>query len=46
MEKHYCRICGREISKEQAEDYDGRCWEFVEDEWTEEESEDDLWEMW
>jgi hypothetical protein len=35
-EKHYCSVCGREISREEYEVYDGMCWECWDDQLTEE----------
>jgi len=35
-EKHYCSVCGREISKEEYEAFDGMCWECWNDQLTEE----------
>lgn len=35
-QKYYCSVCGREISKEDNEDYDGMCWECWDDQLTEE----------
>ena len=35
-EKHYCSVCGAEISEEDYEDYDGMCWECWDDQLTEE----------
>jgi hypothetical protein len=34
--EHYCEICGKEISKEEYEAYDGLCWECWDDKVTEE----------
>jgi len=34
--KFYCSMCGREISEEDNEDYDGMCWECWDDQLTEE----------
>jgi len=34
--KLYCVVCGREISEEEYEDYDGMCWECWDDQLTEE----------
>jgi hypothetical protein len=34
--KYYCSVCGREISKEKYESYDGLCWECWDDRMTEE----------
>jgi len=34
--KHYCSVCGMEISEEDYEDYDGMCWECWDDQLTEE----------
>ena len=35
-EKFCCSVCGREISEEDFEDYDGMCWECWDDQLTEE----------
>jgi len=35
-EAYHCEICGREISKEEYETYDGMCWECWDDQLTEE----------
>ena len=35
-EKYYCSVCGREISKEEYEAFDGMCWECWDDQFTEE----------
>jgi hypothetical protein len=35
-EKYYCSVCGREISREEYEAYDGMCWECWDDQLTEE----------
>jgi hypothetical protein len=35
-EKHYCSVCGAEISEEDYEAYDGMCWECWDDQLTEE----------
>lgn len=35
-EKCFCSVCGREISKDEYEDYDGMCWECWDDQLTEE----------
>jgi hypothetical protein len=35
-EKLYCSVCGREISEEEYESYDGMCWECWDDQLTEE----------
>jgi len=35
-EKYYCEVCGKEISKEEYESYDGLCWECWDDQMTEE----------
>jgi len=35
-EKKYCSGCGREITEEDHEDYDGMCWECWDDQLTEE----------
>lgn len=31
-----CKVCGREISKEDSKQYDGLCWECWDDQLTEE----------
>jgi hypothetical protein len=36
VEKFYCSVCGREISEEEYESYDGMCWECWDDQLTEE----------
>ena len=42
-EKFYCSVCGKEISKEEHESYDGLCWECWDDQMTEEcEFEEDI----
>jgi len=42
-EKYYCEVCGKEISKEEYESYDGLCWECWDDQMTEEfEFEEDI----
>lgn len=35
-EKHYCSVCGREISEEEYGAFDGMCWECWDDQLTEE----------
>jgi len=35
-EEYYCEVCGRKISKEECEAYDGLCWECWDDQMTEE----------
>ena len=35
-EEYHCEVCGRRISKEDYEDYDGMCWECWDDQLTEE----------
>jgi hypothetical protein len=35
-EKFYCSVCGREISEEDYESFDGMCWECWDDQLTEE----------
>lgn len=35
-EEYYCEVCGRKISKEEYESYDGLCWECWDDQLTEE----------
>ena len=42
-EKYYCEVRGREISKEDFDQYDGLCWECWDDRLTEEEEEFDVW---
>jgi len=34
--RFYCSVCGREISEEEYESYDGMCWECWDDQLTEE----------
>jgi DNA-directed RNA polymerase subunit RPC12/RpoP len=34
--QYHCSICGREISEEDFEDFDGMCWECWDDQLTEE----------
>jgi len=34
--RFYCSVCGREISREDYENYDGMCWECWDDQLTEE----------
>ena len=34
--KFYCSVCGREVSEEEYESYDGMCWECWDDQLTEE----------
>lgn len=34
--EHHCKVCGRKINKEEYETYDGLCWEFLDDQITEE----------
>jgi hypothetical protein len=34
--KFYCSVCGREISEDEYESYDGMCWECWDDQLTEE----------
>ena len=42
-EKCYCSACGKEISAEEYESYDGLCWECWDDQMTEEcEFEEDI----
>ena len=42
-EEYYCEVCGRKISKEECEAYDGLCWECWDDQITEEcEFEEDI----
>lgn len=35
-DKLQCQVCGREITKEDSEHYDGMCWECWDDQLTEE----------
>ncbi len=35
-DKFRCSVCGREITKEDNDDYDGMCWECWDDQLTEE----------
>jgi hypothetical protein len=35
-EEYYCEVCGRKISREEYEAYDGLCWECWDDQLTEE----------
>lgn len=35
-ENMYCAVCGKEISTEECESYDGLCWECWDDQMTEE----------
>jgi len=35
-EKYYCEVCGREISEDEYEAYEGKCWECWDDQMTEE----------
>ena len=35
-EEYHCEVCGREISKEECEAYNGLCWECWGDQMTEE----------
>jgi transposase-like protein len=35
-QEYYCEVCGREISKEDYEQYDGMCWQYWDDQLTEE----------
>ena len=35
-EKYYCEVCGKEISEDEYESYDGMCWECWDDQMTEE----------
>ena len=42
-EEYCCEMCGRKISKEEHESYDGLCWECLDDQMTEEcEFEEDI----
>ena len=34
--RFYCSVCGREISEDEYENYDGMCWECWDDQLTEE----------
>jgi len=34
--EYYCSVCGREISEEESEAFDGMCWECWDDQLTEE----------
>ena len=34
--KFFCSVCGREISEDEYNDYDGMCWECWDDQLTEE----------
>ncbi|MEM2099093.1 MAG: hypothetical protein QXU99_05030 [Candidatus Bathyarchaeia archaeon] len=34
--KFKCQVCGREITREEHDDYDGMCWECWDDQLTEE----------
>ncbi len=34
--KHHCEVCGQEISPQDYEAYDGKCWECYDDQLTEE----------
>jgi hypothetical protein len=36
QKKYYCEVCGREISEDDYEQYDGMCWECWDDQLTEE----------
>jgi hypothetical protein len=35
-QEYHCEVCGREISEEDYEQYDGMCWECWDDQLTEE----------
>lgn len=35
-ERFYCSVCGREISEDEYDNYDGMCWECWDDQMTEE----------
>ena len=35
-EEYHCEVCGREISEEEYEAFDGMCWECWDDRFTEE----------
>jgi len=35
-EKYYCEVCGKPISEDEYESYDGMCWECWDDQMTEE----------
>ena len=42
-EEYHCEVCGKEISEEEYESYDGLCWECWDDQMTEEcEFEEDI----
>ena len=34
--KYHCEVCGKEISEEEYEAYEGKCWECWDDQMTEE----------
>ncbi|MGD0645306.1 MAG: hypothetical protein ABSA75_10415 [Candidatus Bathyarchaeia archaeon] len=34
--KYYCEVCGREITKEDNDNFEGMCWECWDDQLTEE----------
>jgi transcription initiation factor IIE alpha subunit len=34
--KYHCEVCGREITQQEYEDYEGMCWECWDDQMTEE----------
>ncbi len=34
--KHFCEVCGKEITQQEYEDYEGMCWEYWDDQLTEE----------
>jgi hypothetical protein len=36
QKKYTCSVCGKEISQQENEDYDGKCWECWDDQLTEE----------
>jgi len=40
--KYCCSVCGKEISEDEYEAYDGMCWECWDDQLTEES--EDMWE--
>jgi len=35
-EKYYCEVCGKPISEDEYEAYEGKCWECWDDQMTEE----------
>jgi hypothetical protein len=36
ISQHRCEVCGREISQEEYDSYEGMCWEYWDDQLTEE----------